>query len=63
MKTFVITCWTICPRTFRRNGTQTKVVEAYDFEHARIVVDRHPSVIKSIRLMANQSMKNLAKHN
>jgi hypothetical protein len=63
MNTYVITCWTICPRTFRRNGTQTKVVEANNIDHAKLVVDRHESVIKSVKLMAKQSMSNLAKHN
>jgi hypothetical protein len=46
---WVCQTWNHCPVTFRRIGVEEKVIVASSEREARIKLDRHESVIKSIR--------------
>ena len=48
MNQYLVTFYNVNPVTYKRIRTQ-KVVDAYDEDHAKLVIDRHPSLIKSIK--------------
>jgi hypothetical protein len=46
---WVCQTWNHCPVTFRRIGVEEKIILASSEREARIKLDRHESVIKSIK--------------
>jgi hypothetical protein len=48
MKKYLVTFYNVNPVTFKRIKTKM-VVDAYDEDHAKRVIDRHPSLIKSVK--------------
>ena len=48
MNKYQVIFYNVHPVTFKRIRTQ-KIIEAYDEDHAKRVIDRHPSLIKSVK--------------
>lgn len=48
MNNYLITYYDVDPVTFKRIKTE-KTIVAYDMEHARKIIDKHPSLIKRIK--------------
>jgi|APGre2960657373_1045057.scaffolds.fasta_scaffold330075_2 hypothetical protein len=51
MKKYIVTHWIVSHVTFRKSHLIQTIVDAYDVDHARLKIDRHPDVIQSIKLM------------
>lgn len=48
LQKYIVTYYNVNPVTFKRIRTQA-IVNAYDEDHAKRVIDRHPSLIKSVK--------------
>jgi len=49
MKKYIIKHWAVSSRTFRKTHIMETIVDAYDEQHARLVIDRHPDLIVSVK--------------
>lgn len=50
---YLVTYYNVHPITYKRMRTMS-VVTAYDVEHAKRIVDRHPSLILKVELLTKQ---------
>lgn len=48
MRNYLVTYFNVNPKTFKRSKV-TAIVTAYDQQHAIRIIDRHPSLIQSIK--------------
>lgn len=53
---YLVTYYNVNPITFKRIRTMA-VVTAYDVEHAKRIVDRHPSLILKVELLSKTKTK------